>query len=51
MLSGLVVPIEQHKRHNDDGRHGRRRNDDEAPLESINKAISTAAVTSTRLLQ
>merc|ERR1712238_423650 len=49
MLTGLVVPIEQHNRHNNDG-HGRRRND-VAPLESINKALSTAAVTNTRLLQ
>merc|ERR1712238_328161 len=49
MLTGLVVPIEQHNRRNDDG-HGRRRND-VVPLESINKALSTAAVTNTRLLQ
>merc|ERR1712161_150734 len=40
MLTGLVVPIEQHNRHNN-----------VAPLESINKALSTAAVTNTRLLQ
>merc|ERR1712161_181205 len=49
MLTGLVVPIEHHNRRNDDG-HRRRRND-VAPLESINKALSTAAVTNTRLLQ
>jgi len=54
MLTGLVVPIEQHhrRRNDNDGRHGRRRNDVAAPLESINKALSTAAVTTnTRLLQ
>mmetsp|Transcript_58516 Transcript_58516/g.63185 ORF Transcript_58516/g.63185 Transcript_58516/m.63185 type:complete len:309 (-) Transcript_58516:401-1327(-) len=53
MLTGLVVPIEQHhRRTDDDGRHRRRRNDVAAPLESINKALSTAAVTTnTRLLQ
>merc|ERR1719491_67654 len=45
MLTGLVVPIEQHHHRNDEGRHGRRRNDVAAPLESINKALSTAAVT------